>query len=161
MNNLALHTCILACIVFVGCIGLNNIQEQKETTTELLRLEEKAHELVNQYRVSKNLSPLVTHEVITQQARKHSQAMANKEIPIGHDRFEKRQEMIARILPRSSAAENIACVQGYPDCAHSVVKGWLRSSRHRKNIEGNYTLTGIGVAKDSKGTYYVTQIFWR
>jgi len=29
----------------------------------------------------------------------------------------------------------------------------------QKNMEGNYTLTGIGFAADSKGTIYFTEIF--
>jgi len=41
------------------------------------------------------------------------------------------------------------------------VDGWLNSPGHKKNIEGNFTLTGIGYARDHKGNIYFTQIFSR
>ncbi|MEB3337507.1 MAG: hypothetical protein VKJ46_08605 [Leptolyngbyaceae bacterium] len=35
----------------------------------------------------------------------------------------------------------------------------MKSPGHLKNIKGQYNLTGIGIAKDSQGKYYFTQIF--
>ena len=43
--------------------------------------------------------------------------------------------------------------------AKQVVNMWLNSDGHRKNIEGNYNLTGIGVVKGKDGALYFTQIF--
>jgi uncharacterized protein YkwD len=43
--------------------------------------------------------------------------------------------------------------------AREVVDNWLKSPMHKKNIEGAFNLTGIGVAADKKGTLYFTQIF--
>jgi uncharacterized protein YkwD len=43
--------------------------------------------------------------------------------------------------------------------AKEVVEGWLNSPGHKRNIEGDFTLTGIGVAKNNKGIIYYTQIF--
>jgi uncharacterized protein YkwD len=45
--------------------------------------------------------------------------------------------------------------------AHKVVDGWLHSPGHKKNIEGDYNFTGIGVSKDKNGRIYYTQIFLR
>jgi uncharacterized protein YkwD len=57
-------------------------------------------------------------------------------------------------LPLS--AENVA----YGNItAKEVVDNWLKSPGHRRNIEGKYTITGIGVAKSSDGTIFFTQIF--
>jgi len=39
------------------------------------------------------------------------------------------------------------------------VNSWLNSSGHKKNIEGNYSHTGVGIAKNQYGTLYFTQIF--
>ena len=36
---------------------------------------------------------------------------------------------------------------------------WKNSSGHKKNMLGNYKYTGIGTAKDRRGTLYYTQIF--
>jgi uncharacterized protein YkwD len=45
--------------------------------------------------------------------------------------------------------------------AREVVNGWLKSPGHKKNIEGNFVLTGIGYARSKKGDIYFTQIFSR
>jgi len=39
------------------------------------------------------------------------------------------------------------------------VQGWLKSPGHRKNIKGDFDVTGIGVSKNAQGDYYFTQIF--
>ncbi len=56
----------------------------------------------------------------------------------------------------SGAAENVA----YGNMtAAKVVDGWLHSPGHKKNIEGNYNLTGIGTVQREDGVIYFTQIF--
>jgi uncharacterized protein YkwD len=52
--------------------------------------------------------------------------------------------------------ENVASGQM---TAKEAVEGWLQSPGHKRNIEGNFTLTGIGWAKDKRGMIYFTQIF--
>jgi uncharacterized protein YkwD len=59
------------------------------------------------------------------------------------------------------AGENVAYTKGYSDSAKQAVQSWLKNAKHRKNIRGNYRLTGIGVAKDPEGIYYLTQVFWQ
>lgn len=162
MSNLKHYTLILFSIALVNCSSLNQMKEQIETPTELLELEQEVHQLVNQYRVSQNLLPLTTDEIITHYARKHSEAMANRQVPFGHHGFEVRVEMISRSLTRTSAAENVAFNnRAYSACAQKAVQDWIQSATHRNNIEGDYTLTGIGVATNSHGFYYFTQIFWK
>lgn len=56
-------------------------------------------------------------------------------------------------------AENVTYNQGFSDPVTQAVDGWLKSTGHRQNIEGNFTLTGIGLAKNSSNEYYFTQIF--
>ena len=48
-----------------------------------------------------------------------------------------------------------------PMGAREVVDGWLHSPGHRRNIEGDFRLTGIGLAEGSNGMIYFTQIFVR
>jgi hypothetical protein len=38
------------------------------------------------------------------------------------------------------------------------INGWVNNPQHRENIEGNYNLIGVSVAKDGN-KYYITQIF--
>jgi uncharacterized protein YkwD len=161
MNNLKRCAFILVCTALVGCAVLDKSIEGEATSTELVQLEQRVHQLINQYRISKNLPPLTTNEIITKQARIHSRAMAKKRVTLGHDGFGKRVERISRFLPYSVAAENVAYNKGYSDCAQQTVQSWLESPKHRKNIRGNYRLTGIGVAKNPRGAYYFTQILWQ
>lgn len=161
MDKLKRCTLIYVCIVLVGCSIADKIIERKAISAELLQLEQRIHQLINQYRISKNLPPLTTNEIITQQARIHSRAMAKKKVTFGHDGFGKRVERISRSLPYRMAAENVAYTKGYSDGAGQAVQSWLKNARHRKNIRGNYRLTGIGVAKNPEGVYYFTQVFWQ
>ncbi len=91
----------------------------------------------------------------------HSRAMARKKVTFSHDGFGARVKRISRFLPYRIAAENVGYNKGYSDCAQQAVKSWLRNTSHRENIRGDFGLTGIGVAKNSEGVYYFTQIFWQ
>jgi uncharacterized protein YkwD len=43
-----------------------------------------------------------------------------------------------------------------------AVDAWLRSTTHRENmLSGGFTETGVGVARSSEGSFYVTQDFVR
>lgn len=76
----------------------------------------------------------------------------------GHDGFSQRVAAISQAIGRIAASgENVA--YGALS-AKGVVDVWLNSPPHRKNIEGNYTISGIGVF-DRQGTLYFTQIFLR
>lgn len=161
MYYLKCFSVVLLCITLLGYTVLPKATGQEETPTEVAQLEQEVHQLINQYRVSKNLSPLIAHEIITEQARMHSQAMATKKIPVDHSGFDQRVDIISQALPLSAAAENIAYHTGYAHCAEGVTQNWLKSTAHRENIEGDYHLTGIGVAMDSHGACYITQIFWK
>jgi uncharacterized protein YkwD len=129
--------------------------------TNLEAMEQSIHTQINQYRRSKGLPTLTLNSRITQQARAHSQAMANGKVPFSHQGFDQRVKVISRAISYSSAAENVAQNQGFSNPDRQAVQGWIKSPGHRKNIEGSYNLTGIGIARSSNGTYYLTQIFIR
>ncbi|MBE9050083.1 CAP domain-containing protein [Nostocales cyanobacterium LEGE 11386] len=122
-------------------------------------LEKSVFDEINRYRVSKKLPKLNLNANITEQARIHSQNMANGQIPFSHQGFEQRVKAIP--LHYNSASENVAFNQGYDNPAMQAVTGWLESPGHLHNIHGNYNLTGIGVAANQKGEVYLTQIFIR
>jgi uncharacterized protein YkwD len=117
------------------------------------------HQKVNAYRVSHGLQSLTLHPLISKLASEHSQAMARGEVPLSHGGFEKRAQRLKKELSYRTVAENVGVNQGYADPARQVVEGWLQSEEHLKNIQGDFELTGIGVAKDERGKYYFTQIF--
>src|ERR1700743_2955020 len=114
---------------------------------------------VNEYRRSKGLPALQPNSFISSVALGHSRDMLTGKSPFGHDGFRQRINKIsARLGKLHVAAENVA---SGPMSAREVVDGWLHSPGHRKNIEGDFQLTGIGLAKKSNGSIYFTQIFAR
>ena len=134
---------------------------QTTATPSLSAIEKSAFEQVNKYRASKGLPALAWNDAIAQQARIHSQNMANGKVPFSHDGFNQRVQAIAKTVPYRGAAENVAYNQGFNDPATKAVQGWIKSQGHRTNIEGNHNVSGLGVAKNAKGEYYLTQVFIR
>ncbi|MEG4234840.1 CAP domain-containing protein [Microcoleus sp. Pol11C3] len=122
-------------------------------------LEKAVNQQINQYRASKKLPPLSIDPRISQIARIHSENMANGKVSFSHDGFEGRAKAIT--IPYQSVAENVAYNFGYSDPVRNAVEGWIKSDGHRKNMEGQFNVTGIGVAKNAKGEYYFTQLFVR
>ncbi len=123
-------------------------------------LELATYNLVNKYRQSHNLPPLVADPAISVQAKAHSEQMARTG-NMSHDGFNDRIASVSKTIVYRSAAENVAynMGSGQPDLA--AVQGWIESPGHQHNMVGRYDLTGIGVAKNAKGEYYFTQIFIR
>ena len=140
------------------CTG--SMTKDKLPSSEAEKLEQKIFLLINEYRVSGHFAPLVLNSLLVQQSRLHSHDMSTSLLPFGHDGLEQRRSLISKSLSGETIAENVAFYSACPDCAKKIVENWLKSPPHRKNIEGAYSFTGIGVGKNSKGTYYVTQIFW-
>ncbi len=132
---------------------------QESNKSEFAALEESVHQQVNQYRQSRGLPPLKLDARISEQSRVHSEAMASGEVPFSHNGFEGRVKAIAKDIPYRQAAENVAYNMGYSNPGEQAVEGWINSPGHRKNMEGNYDFTGIGITKNAKGEYYLTQVF--
>jgi uncharacterized protein YkwD len=123
-------------------------------------LELATYNLVNKYRQSHNLPPLVADPAISAEAKAHSEQMARSG-NMSHDGFNDRVASVSKTIVYRSAAENVAynMGSGQPDLV--AVQGWIESPGHQHNMVGRFDLTGIGVAKNAKGEYYFTQIFIR
>lgn len=129
------------------------IAAQASTQTNILAL-------VNAYRAKESLPPLVNNSEIASAAEQHSREMAEKKIPFGHDGFSQRMHgLFKEIAGANGGAENVLYAD--VDDAKTVVRAWLNSSGHRKNIAGRFNLTGIGIAHDKNGRVYLTEIFVR
>jgi uncharacterized protein YkwD len=115
--------------------------------------------LVNDYRKTKKLAPLQTNAAIEYQARRHSMDMGTHRIPFGHQGLSFRIKYITEKVPgATTVGENVA----YGNLsANAVVSGWIKSPEHRKNMEGNFKYTGIGVTRNMQNQLYFTQIFAR
>ena len=119
--------------------------------------------LVNEERRRHDLPELVLNSRLDQAAKLHAQNMA---------KFRK----MAHVIPESqlptlthraqhvayyyaSIAENIAL--GYPD-AEGVVRGWMDSPGHRRNILSRESVEiGTGVVSSASGGLYFCQVFGR
>lgn len=129
----------------------------QSTTPSITAIEDSVHQQINQLRRSQGLPALTRNSAMDAQARIHSQNMADKRVPFGHTGFAQRIQ--ATGIAYRGAAENVAYNWGYQDPATQAVQGWRYSSGHWRNIIGNYNITGIGVARNSKGEVYFTQLF--
>ena len=80
-------------------------------------------------------------------------------LPLGHDGFERRTEEALDSFEHRTyeIAENVGMARG-DDASQSAVEMWLDSTGHRENIEGPYTLSGIG-SYERDGVIFFTQIF--
>ena len=136
-----------------------NFMNTNLASSSIADLEKAVNQQINQYRASKKLPPLSVDSRITKQARIHSENMASGKVKFSHDGFDGRAKAIA--IPYQSFAENVAYNMGFSDPVRNAVDGWIKSDGHRKNMEGQFNLTGIGIAKNAKGEYYFTQLFVR
>ncbi|MEP0917821.1 CAP domain-containing protein [Leptolyngbya sp. DQ-M1] len=116
---------------------------------------------INQYRASKGLPAMAWNDSIAKQAREHSRNMAKKAVPFGHQGFEKRAKAITSSIPARATSENVAWIMSRRDPIGQVVEAWIKSQKHRENIEGNFNVTGIGIGLSAMGEYYFTQDFVR
>jgi uncharacterized protein YkwD len=130
---------------------------KEEQYSELV---DRVHRQVNEFRREHALKPLTLDPLISAEAREHSAEMARSGKTISHRGFKQRRENIRQKIPYRAAAENVAVAVGYEDPARMVVEGWKKSPEHRKNMLGDFSLTGIGLAQNKDGSYFFfTQIF--
>ncbi|MEP6728911.1 MAG: CAP domain-containing protein [Bacteroidota bacterium] len=129
----------------------------RETSVSTATLNSDIINGVNAYRKSKGLQPMHLMALAASEAAGHSRNMASKKVAFGHAGFNQRAIAIANELHgTSSTGENIAFGKM---TWKQVIDAWLKSPEHKANIEGAFNYTGVGVAKDSRGVVYYTQIF--
>jgi uncharacterized protein YkwD len=115
-------------------------------------------ELLNNHRKGLGLRPLIVSPYIDLAALDHSQNMASKLVPFGHEGSSTRCAMIIQAFGEGNLCGEIVA-SGYKS-PQAVFDGWLSSSGHKSKMEGTrYTHTGMGFAKSSAGVIYWTQIF--
>lgn len=127
-------------------------QGEKDLQTGIL-------EYVNQYRAGLHKPPLQMLSDLNAVATSHSMDMATGKTSFGHEGFDARWTSILKLEPSMKAmGENVA----YGNIsAKEVVNLWVGSEGHRKNLEGDFNYTGIGIAKSNDGTLFFTEIYIR
>jgi uncharacterized protein YkwD len=134
-------------------------------TADLLTMEKQVKTQVDSERAREGKPALQWNDALGELARKHSQDMKRRDFfdhvnPDGLDPFARLKRAG---ITFSTAAENIAQNQGFPDPGNQAVIGWMNSDGHRGNIldlsNAGYTQTGVGIARKDDGTYFFTQVF--
>jgi uncharacterized protein YkwD len=129
-------------------------------TTLLPKADRIAHQVLeytNQFRAKKRLNPCQWNQKMASVALEHSEAMGNHRVPFDHNGFKQR---VARFpFPIQAASENLFMCNFKDTIAQRAVHEWIQSPGHLQNLVGNYTHCGVGVYKNSKGYWYVTQLF--
>lgn len=144
----------------VGILAMLAVQGKNDTVDEI---EKKVFAAINDERKKNNRKPLVLNRSLALAARKQSERMVKDRFfnhidPSGKGPAERVNEEGYRW---SRVGENIAMNSGYKDPISEAVSGWMNSPGHRRNIlDGDFTETGIGVARIGKRLYF-TQVFAR
>ena len=115
---------------------------------------------VNNYRLQMELPPMTLIEEFSLLARQHSQAMADGKVDIGHDGFHQRYHMASSVASLHAGAENVGMNFSIEDPVGLAISSWLSSDDHLRNIEGEYELTGVGIAVSEDGAMFFTQLFF-
>jgi len=97
--------------------------------------------MVNDERAHQNLRALDMSGRLSRRAERNSREMARS------------RELSHSGNLRSGMAENV----GVATTLRSIVRMWMRSPDHRRNILGNHRLAGVGVDK-AAGLFWVTLI---
>ena len=132
---------------------------EQKPSTDFSSYQQQVLDLVNVERTKRGISALTLDSNLSSVATKKSQDMVNKNYfdhtsPTYGSPFDMMKQFG---ISYRTAGENIAKGQKTPQ---EVVTAWMNSEGHRKNIlNPNFTNLGVGIAKDSKGTTYWTQMF--
>ena len=122
---------------------------------------------VNAYRRSLGKPALQRHAGLDRLARRHAEFMRRNRGKFGkggagnltHYGFEDRTLMAQRGMGMSDVGENVGSCRGVANAADVLVGAWKKSRGHQLNLKGIWTRTGVGVAVDSDGTVFATQLF--
>ena len=119
------------------------------------------NDAVNDYRASRGLNKMRLLQGLCEIAQAHAEDMAAGKVKFSHAGFDDRvSQMKSRYrLSAYSAAENLYYTSTGVNLSQETVRAWIRSSGHHKNLKGDFSYNGIGIARDRRGHYYVVQVY--
>ena len=148
-------------IIFVFILGSCSKESLDNTdiieAQNALEVENELLDIVNDHRVSLGYTSLELSAIAYEYANNHNDYMIATG-NLSHDGFSSRASSISSEVNAEFVAENVA--KDYPS-AIEAFENWLASTDHKKTMEGNFTHTAVSVKKDTKGTLYFTQLFYR
>ncbi len=124
---------------------------------QISAIETRIHNLVNDYRVAHGLNKLVLQPLMFEEARVHSDRMANGTIAVGDDGIEDRFASIKNKI--GGTTEGWVILETQVANADSIVKAMTSDTATARVISATYTQSGVGVSYDDNGNAYVTHLF--
>jgi len=122
----------------------------------LTRTESSLLTVMNQVRTAHGVSPLRADSRLERAARSHSSKMLRVGV-FFHGAFNARIRSVGIRTPR--VGENLAYSVGRLARAHAIVRMWLASPSHRRNLlDGGYRLVGVGALRGHFGGRGVVMI---
>jgi uncharacterized YkwD family protein/spore coat assembly protein SafA len=147
-------------LIFPGqVINIPSATSTSSVPTDIRALETEVIRLVNAERAKVGRSALAENSKISNVARiKSNDFIKNHYFSHTSPTYGTPFDMLKSFgITFSAAGENIASGQR---TAAEVMQTWMNSSGHRANIlSSTYNQIGVGVARDSSGKLYWTQIF--
>jgi uncharacterized protein YkwD len=120
---------------------------------------------VNRAREGAGVRPLLADAALDRAAAHHASELARREV-LDHESTDPARRTIALRVDAVGVrwrriAENLAQVSGGSAAVGpQVARLWLNSPGHRANmLEPAYTRSGVGVARDRAGLWYVVQLY--
>lgn len=166
MKNYKFFSLLLIILILAaGTAYSQKIGENSSDMPPVEEMEKSLFAMVNRERVKEGLKPLIFEKKAYEAARNHSADMAKREYfnhnsPEGESVTGRLQKLNFEFT-NTGWGENIASCLNYKNPLDVVLKGWMKSPGHRKNIlNSKYKYGAIGIARNDKGRYYFTQVFW-
>lgn len=140
-----------------------HVSSPRDVFVERARIEDRIFQAVNRVRYEHGIPPLLENPRLRRVARRHSEDMVARNFfshfnPDGEAVWDRVR--VEGIEGYSLAGENIYACRGCGDLAREVVQGWLSSPGHRRTmLEPSCSESGLGIAWDTEGKVYITQVY--
>jgi uncharacterized protein YkwD len=142
---------VLATVLITLPLALVAPPAQAQTTD---RYEDQARVVTNNKRADHDLRRFTKGPCVQRFAERQARRMASQE-----RLYHQHLGVVMRRCNLATAGENVA--YGYPT-GRRVVRAWMRSEGHRRNIlDPGFRLLGMAAARDDDGTVYAAQVFGR
>jgi uncharacterized protein YkwD len=113
---------------------------------------------INSFRARHGRAPFRQNSILQRLEAAHSEEMARRQ-KMSHAGFPKRAERAGR-SGLVWTAENVMWGYGYAEAtlAETIVKSWINSGGHCKNLLRENTEIGVGLARGAHGSIWATQL---
>lgn len=113
----------------------------------------------NAYRVTSGKGRLARKGDLDRLAHQHSESMARRGKLDHAGASARTQEIVTRHGVREKAENVMRWHVKAGSSAQAMLKQWINSPAHRRNLLGPYAISGLGIVQDEHGNIWVTQIY--